>query len=111
MVNRQRLALAAISISCLLPTTVYAGAGGTPVAPGAGRSTDYCCAAWESAESRRQGNTLSFLNGTGCQAIPEDPLARNECGTTIGAPGSTVVKCRGELFTPSTGKVERCLTP
>jgi hypothetical protein len=109
MVNRRRLALAAVSISFLLPSAAYAGAGGTPTAPAAGRSTDYCCTTLERVDPRRgddgsREKSPSFLNGAGCQAIAEDDFSRNAC------PG-TVVKCRGELFTPTSGKVERCFTP
>ena len=111
MANRRRIALAAVfGVSFLIPAATQAGSGGTPTAPGAGKSTDYCCTTWERVDTRRNGedsqskNTLSFLNGSGCQAIAEDDFSRNAC------PG-TVVKCRGELFTPTTGKVERCLTP
>lgn len=113
MINRRRIALAAVSISCFLPTVVHAGAGGTPAAPGAGKSTDYCCATWERVDPRRHGDdsrgdqkALSFLNGSGnCSALDElDTTSRNMC------PG-TVVKCRGEFFTPSEGKVQRCFTP
>jgi len=112
MANRRRIALAAVSMTFLLPAAAHAGSGGTPTAPGAGKSTDYCCTTWERVDPRRHGddsrsdqkNASSFLNGTGCQAIAEDELSRNSC---LG----TVVKCRGELFTPSASKVERCLTP
>ena len=113
MLNRSYLALAAVSISCFLPPAVYAGAGGTPVTPGAGRSTDYCCVALETVTVRLgSGGTLTFMNGTGCKALPEDPGARNTCGSDTGEAGpGTVVKCRGELFNPSAGTVQRCLTP
>ena len=116
MLNLRRTALAAVSLFCLLPVAAHAGAGGTPTAPGAGRSTDYCCATWERVTQRQgtdekqgtQGNEkstiTSFVNGTGCQAIAEDEFSRNACS-------GTVVKCRGEFFTSTTGKVERCLTP
>ena len=108
--NPRLLVAAALSFSTLIPTAVYAGSGGTPTAPAAGRSTDYCCATWERVDPRRRGdkdddkNALPFFNGRECQAIAEDEFSRNSC------PG-TVVKCRGEFFTFSTGKVERCLTP
>lgn len=115
MLNRRRTALAAVSMFCLLPVAAHAGAGGTPTAPGAGKSTDYCCTTWERVTQRNgteeregaQGNEkkgITFVNGTGCQAIAEDEFSRNAC------PG-TVVKCRGEFFTPSMGTVQRCFTP
>jgi hypothetical protein len=101
-------------MSFFLPPVVNAGSGGTPTAPGAGRSTDYCCATWErvtqrngSDEREGQGNEkkgITFVNGTGCSAIAEDDFSRNQCS-------GTVVKCRGEFFTPSSGEVKRCLTP
>ena len=116
MVNRQRIAFAVVAALSLLPMTAQAGAGGTPTAAGAGKSTDYCCLKWEKGESPRRGddnsrNAPSFVNGEGCQAFEStDVSSANAC------PG-TVVKCRGEFFTPSAqtnsglGKVERCLTP
>jgi hypothetical protein len=116
MANRRSIALAAtVSMFCLLPLAAHAGSGGTPTAPGAGKSTDYCCTTLERGDTRRRGNeergsggnqgsAASFLNGTGCVAIDEDSLSRNACQ-------GTVVKCRGELFTPNPGKVDRCLTP
>jgi hypothetical protein len=117
MINRRRIALAAVSISCLFPIAVHAGAGGTPTAPAAGKSTEYCCQVLErGTTTQRHGadekqstpgnekNTATFVNGTGCQAIDEDVLSRNAC------PGTTV-KCRGEFFTPSKSEVLRCLTP
>jgi hypothetical protein len=55
-------------------------------------------------EQGKEKKTISYINGTKCQAIAEDEFSRNACF-------GTVVKCRGELFTPSAGKVERCLTP
>ena len=113
MVDRGHFALLAVSLSCFFPVAAHAGSGGTPTAPGAGKSTDYCCQVWERVEPNAQTSDAtqptqksapSFLRGSGCQAIAEDEFSRNSC---IG----TVVKCRGELFTPGTGKVERCLTP
>jgi hypothetical protein len=108
-------ALAAVSLFCLLPIPAHAGAGGTPTAPGAGKSTNYCCTTWERATPQgatdqtqggqgKETKTIPFLNGIGCAAIAEDDFSMNGClGTTA--------KCRGEFFTPRTGKVERCLTP
>jgi hypothetical protein len=114
MMNRRRIALAAASMFCLLPVAAHAGSGGTPTAPGAGKSTDYCCQILErvtqptgtDGTQTTQGTAkpLTFVNGTGCSAIAEDDFSRNQCS-------GTVVKCRGEFFTPSTGRVERCLTP
>jgi hypothetical protein len=111
MINRRRIALAAVSISCLFPIAVHAGAGGNPTAPGAGKSTNYCCTTWEKVtqpsgtdEQGKEKKTIPFLNGTGCQAIAEDDFSMNGCS-------GTTAKCRGEFFTPRTGKVERCLTP
>jgi hypothetical protein len=111
MLNLRRTTLAAFSLFCLLPVAAHAGAGGTPTAPGAGKSTDYCCTTWERAtqpsgtdEHGKEKKTIPSLNGTGCQAIGEDEFSRNACS-------GTVAKCRGEFFTPRTGRVERCLTP
>jgi hypothetical protein len=113
MFSRHGIALAVLSPS-LLPLGAHAGAGGSPTAPAAGKATEYCCQVWR-ADTRRHGddqgkNSLTSFTGSGCIAIFEDDVARNSCG-------GTVVKCRGEFFTPSTatdsgaGKVERCLTP
>lgn len=113
MVNRRRIAAAVVSLFNLLPLAAQAGSGGTPTAPGVGKSTDYCCQILERVTqpsgtdgTATQGSAkpLSFINGTGCNAIAEDDFSRNQCS-------GTVVKCRGEFFTPSTGRVERCLTP
>jgi hypothetical protein len=111
MINRRRIALAAVSISCFLPIAVHAGAGGTPTAPAAGKSTSYCCTTWEKGtqpsgtdEQGKEKKTIPYVNGTGCVVIAEDDFSANGClGTTA--------KCRGEFFTPRTGKVERCFTP
>jgi hypothetical protein len=114
MVNRQRIALAVLSALTLLPITAHAGAGGNPSAPGAGKSNDYCCQRWEGV---REG-PITFFTGTGCVAIAgDDAEARNACV-------HTVVKCRGEFYTPNPapsgngetpttfpGRVDRCLTP
>ena len=59
MVNRQRIAFAVIAALSLLPMTAQAGAGGTPTAAGAGKSTDYCCLKWEKGESPRRGDDNS----------------------------------------------------
>ena len=116
MVNRRRIALAAVSMSCLLPVATHAGSGGTPTAPGVGKSTDYCCQTLQrsdavltappagTATQGTENKPITSVNGTACQAIAEDDFSRNQCS-------GTVVKCRGEFFTPSTGRVERCLTP
>jgi hypothetical protein len=112
MINKRRIALVVLSAFSLLPVIAQAGAGGTPTAPAAGRSTDYCCTTWEVGDRRHghdrgrsdRDDAPSFLNGSGCLAIAEDEASRNEC---LG----TVVKCRGELFTPSRGEVKRCFTP
>jgi hypothetical protein len=107
--SRSTLALAAVSMFCLLPAATHAGSGGTPTAPAAGKSTDYCC---QTLTPQRQGTDeqgnekkgFTFVNGTGCSAIAEDDFSRNACT-------GTAVKCRGEFFTPSAGTVQRCLTP
>ena len=114
MVIRRCIALSAVLTSCLSPAVAYAGSGGTPTPPAAGKSTDYCCQVWERGDTQSPADAASpaskvksgasFLNGTGCQAIAEDDFSRNQCT-------GTVAKCRGELFTPNLGKVERCLTP
>ena len=116
MVKRLRIVLAAtVSMSCLLPIAADAGGGaGIPAAPGAGKSTDYCCLGTPQRVTQGNGaNAFTFINATMCTALDEtDTLSRNNC------PG-TVVKCRGEFFTPSSapnsgrppGLVERCLTP
>lgn len=115
MVIRRCMALSVVVTSCFFPSVAQAGSGGTPTAPGAGKSTDYCCQVWERGDtqppadaanqaSKAKSGGASFLNGTGCQAIAEDDFSRNQCT-------GTVAKCRGELFTPSAGRVDRCLTP
>jgi hypothetical protein len=112
MVNRQRIALAVLSAFSLLPLTAHAGAGiGVPTAPSAGTPSTYCCATVRTVEIRDNAGKVvfSFVNGDGCQVFdPADFTAANSC------PG-TVVKCRGELFSPNNaerpGKVDRCLTP
>ena len=107
MINRPRIALAAaVSVFFLLPVAAHAGFGGSPTAPGAGKATDYCCATWEQSPTRHGhgANAIPFVNGTGCTAIAEDEFSRNQCS-------GTVMKCRGEAFTPSAGTVTRCLTP
>jgi len=116
MVKRLRIVLAAtVSMSCLLPIAADAGGGaGIPAAPGAGKSTDYCCLTEPQRVTQGNGaNAFTFINAARCTALDEtDTLSRNNC------PG-TVVKCRGEFFTPSSapnsgrppGLVERCLTP
>jgi len=112
MVSRRCIALSAV-MSFFLPAVAHAGAGGTPTALGAGKSTEYCCQVWERVTPPRHGtddrqasdkSAPSFVNGTGCNAIDEDVFSRQACA-------GTVAKCRGEFFTPATGKVERCLTP
>jgi len=115
MANRRRNALAAaVSMFCLLPIASHAGGGaGIPAAPGAGKSTDYCCLGTPQRVTQGNGaNAFTFINATMCTALDEtDTLSRNNC------PG-TVVKCRGEFFTPTSqvksqppGQVQRCLTP
>ena len=108
MVKRLRIVLAAtVSMSCLLPIAADAGGGaGIPAAPGAGKSTDYCCLGSPQRVTQGNGaNAFTFINAARCTALDEtDILSRNNC------PG-TVVKCRGEFFTPSSGQVQRCLTP
>jgi hypothetical protein len=96
--------LAGIMALAFVPATAYAGAGGTPTAPGAGRSTDYCCAALNRVTEGQGSKANTFINGTTCVAIAEDDFSRNACT-------GTVVKCRGEFFTPATGVVQRCFTP
>ena len=116
MFNRQRIALAVLSALPLLPMTVQAGAGGSPSAPGAGKSSEYCC---QTLNGAREG-LITLWTGTGCIAIPDgDTEARNACLFTV-------VKCRGEFYTPNPqpsgnggtptnttfpGRVDRCLTP
>src|SRR5918992_5123366 len=117
MVNRQRIALAVLSAFSLVPITAHSGAGGTPTAPGAGKSSDYCCQTWSAVRQGEGSNAFTFFNGTSCFWIADgDTEGRNSC-----RPG-TVAKCRGEFFTPApadapenptapTGTVTRCLTP
>lgn len=113
MVNRQRIALAVVGALSLIPMTAQAGAGGTPIAPAAGTSTNYCCQRWREVEARTaDGGTFTFLNGQFCQVISDSPFDRNSCS-------GEVVKCRGETFKPGqggsvqtlTGTVDRCLNP
>jgi hypothetical protein len=116
MVNRQRIALAVLSAFSLLPITVQAGAGGTPTAPAAGTPSEYCCQRWETVRQGEGSHAFTFYTGTGCIAIGADPEARNVCQYTV-------VKCRGEFYTPNPpsssnaeptafpGRVDRCLTP
>ena len=112
----QRAALALLTLFSLTPAASYAGAGGSPTAPAGGRSSDYCCMQWDRRTTRGDdGSTITFYNGSGnCRAISEEPLERNNCE-------GTVLKCRGEFFTPigsvlTGGRgeepgVKRCFTP
>ena len=109
----QRAAMALLTVFSLLPAASYAGAGGSPTAPAGGRSSDYCCIEWKSKTTRLDdGTTVTSFNGTGCRAISEEPLERNNCE-------GSALKCRGEFFTPTAqtrqglppGTVDRCFTP
>src|SRR5262245_12920525 len=107
MVNRRRIVLAAVSMLCLLPISADAGGGaGIPAAPGEEKSTVTCRLGTLQRVTQGNGaNAFTFINGAMCTALDEtDTLSRNNCQ-------GTVVKCRGELFTPNPGTVQRCLTP
>ena len=116
MVNRQRITLALVSAISLLPTTAFAGAGGTPTAPAAGTPSEYCCQRLQAVRQGEGSQAFIFYTGTGCIAIGADVEGRNACQYTV-------VKCRGEFYTPNPssssngepttfpGRVDRCLTP
>ena len=110
----QRAAMALVAVFSLLPSVSYAGAGGSPTAPAAGQSSYYCCAELlpvpQSGADLDGRNQISFFNGNGCRAIGGELIERINCEWTV-------IKCRGERFTPSAetpmglGAVRRCLTP
>jgi hypothetical protein len=114
-----RFVLAAgITAASLFPVSAYAGAGGSPVSPGAaaaGRGTAYCCATWTprqisagNATGREQ--SITVFDGEGCFSIDDKATERNDCGAVSG----TTATCRGEFFKPSApagGSVKRCFAP
>jgi hypothetical protein len=112
------LLAAGITVLSLFPVAAYAGAGGSPVSPGAaaaGRGTAYCCVDWTPRQisggkdvfGREQ--SITVFDGVGCFSIDDKAAERNDCGAASG----TTATCRGEFFKPAglAGTVKRCFAP
>ena len=111
MANRRMMFVAVwITVLCLVPGLAYAGAGGSPPAPGAaaaGTAAQYCCSTLSPATIGDGKSAITVLEGTGCTAVKDDDAGRNSCavGTKKG------VRCRGEIFDPFAQTVSRCFSP
>src|SRR2546421_1150 len=84
MTNRRIMFLAVwMTVLCLVPALAYAGAGGSPPAPGAaaaGTAAQYCCTTWAPATIADGKNSISVLEGSGaCTAVKDDDARRDSC--------------------------------
>lgn len=101
-----------ITVLCVVPTLAFAGAGGTPPAPGAaaaGSTSAYCCQTWTPTTISDGKTSSTVLEGTTCTAIDDTASARNSCGVA----NLKAAKCRGEIYSPGAipSTVQRCFSP